>query len=72
MQQLFIIATKSKIKYFDFISESLCHDTEFVSDCLQKLFALEDWTSLNIDKSIHFWMDNGPQHFRTYEWLHAW
>lgn len=60
---------ETRISYFDYISNCLTHDTEYVTDCLQKLFDSEEWKAFDITKSIRFWMDNGPQHFRTYEWL---
>jgi len=58
-----------RIKYFDFVSECLTHDTTYVKESLEILFASSEWKSLRITGDISFWMDNGPQHFRTFEFL---
>lgn len=55
-----------EIVYYDFISDVLVHDSLFVIDCMNILFQSDQWKQHNFDK-IHFWMDNGPHHFRTIE-----
>lgn len=62
-------SSKVHTKYFDFISECLAHDTTFVSSTMSTLFDSYEWKTLQIKKDIHLWMDNGPQHFRTFEFL---
>ena len=62
-------SSQVKTKYFDFVSECLAHDTTFVTDSLKLLFNSPEWKALQINKEIFMWMDNGPQHFRTFEFL---
>lgn len=58
-----------KLTYFTFISECLKHDTEFVFDCLKEVMATPRWRHLRIRGEVNFWVDNAPQHFRTFELL---
>jgi len=60
-----------KINYFTFISECLDHDSGFVLDCLNTLIESDEWKKLNITRNINLWMDNAPQHFRTFELLYG-
>ena len=60
-----------KINYFTFISECLDHDSGFVLDCLNTLVESDKWKKLNITRNINLWMDNAPQHFRTFELLYG-
>ena len=60
------------LTYFTFVSETLKHDTRFVFECLKKAQAHPRWQGLNIHagKEINFWVDNAPQHFRTFECMY--
>ena len=60
------IGDETKIVYHDFVSEVLNHDSLFVNDCLNKWTNTSDFRSSKF-RSLSFWMDNGPAHFRTYE-----
>ncbi len=62
-------SSQVKTKYFDFVSECLAHDTTFVIDSMNLLFDSPEWKALQINKDMFLWMDNGPQHFRTFEFL---
>jgi len=55
-------------KYFDFLSSILTHDTLFVTECLESVINSEEMKELNL-KKLSFWLDNGPAHFRTFEFL---
>ena len=57
---------EGRITYYDFISDLLTHDSLFVIDCLNILLQSNQWNYYGFD-SVHFWMDNGPNHFRTTE-----
>ena len=61
-----------KIHYFTFASDCLTHDTQFVFDCFRMMLNHEDWKSLNIkeNRKINLWVDNAPQHFRTFQMLY--
>ena len=62
-----------QIQYFTFISECLTHDSTFVLDCMNTLFESQDWINLNVGTKsvINLWMDNAPQHFRTFEFING-
>ena len=52
--------------YFDFISETLTHDSLFVIDCCNIVFCLDEFTKHNFN-NCKFWIDGRPAHFRTFE-----
>ena len=56
-------------KFFDCISNNLSKNTWWVQEAMNFIFVLPEWQMLNISK-VYFWMDNGPVHFRTYEFQH--
>ena len=60
-----------QIRYFTFVSDCLAHDTQFVFDCFRLMLAHDDFKALNIqpNKAINLWVDNAPQHFRTFQML---
>jgi len=53
------------MRYFDFLSEILSHDSLFVVDCISKLLSQSFMARF---KNIFFWSDSGP-HFRSGEVL---
>jgi hypothetical protein len=55
-----------QIRYVDFLSEILSHDTFFVIECIEKLFKMPFMTSF---KQVCFWSDSG-KHFRSAEYMH--
>ena len=55
-----------QIRYVDFLSEILSHDTFFVIECIEKLFKMSFITSF---KQVCFWSDSG-KHFRSAEYMH--
>ena len=56
-----------KKTYVNFVSSVLNHDALFVSDCMKKLVALPEFSSV---KTVSFWTDTGP-HFRCGEFAHC-
>lgn len=60
-----------RVNYFTFVSTVLNHDTRFVFDCWRMLLQDDEWKSLNIQPGcdVNIWLDNAPQHFRTYRFL---
>ena len=60
---------KTKLIYFTFVSKCLKHDTEFAFDCLKIVMNHRSWRR-RVKTGVHFWVDNAPQHFRTYEFIH--
>ena len=55
-----------KIRYFDYLSEILSHDSLFVSEYIAKLLEYPFMLKFN---AFAFWSDSGP-HFRSAELLH--
>ena len=56
--------------FFDFISNILNHSTKFVGECLKYMINSSIFKQISSGiKKISIWVDNGPQHFRTYEML---
>jgi hypothetical protein len=56
------------IKYFDYLSKILSHDSLFVHECVAKLL---DEPFMRRFQQFHFWSDSGP-HFRSTEMMYAW
>ena len=56
-------------KFFDILSKNLTKDTYWVQCALDSIFQSEEWQQFNFSK-VFLWMDNGPAHFRTYEFQH--
>ena len=54
------------IKYYDFVSEILSHDSLFAGDCLLELFNLPEMKKIS---DVSIWTDGGP-YFRSFELLH--
>lgn len=54
-----------KVHYFDVVSAVLTHDSWITIQWLKEIFACEEWKQFGSFYKIHFWMDNGPAHFRT-------
>ena len=52
---------------FNFLSEDLSHNTEFVTQCLDMVWDSSYWKEASPSK-VTLWSDCGP-HFRTYEML---
>jgi hypothetical protein len=59
------VITKDKFHIFDFVSEDLIHDAQFVQKCINKLIFSPEFHNLKI-KQIGFWSDGG-KHFRNGE-----
>jgi hypothetical protein len=55
-----------KIRYVDFLSEILSHDSLFVTECIKKLFRMPFMSQF---KQVCFWSDSG-KHFRSAEYMH--
>ncbi len=55
-------------RYYDVISKGLNHDPWFVHSALSMIFKRESFQKLNLS-SLSIWLDNGPNHFRTFETL---
>ncbi len=55
-----------KVKYFNFFSEILSHDSLFVTDCISQLL---QQPFMQRFQEICFWSDSGP-HFRSAEMAH--
>ena len=55
--------------YFDNFSNSTDHNSSFVISAIKKLLSDPFFIGLEL-KFLHFWMDNGPVHFRTKELFH--
>ena len=58
-----IVITNKGRQYFDFVSEDLCHDAEFVEQSIIELISSPEFVQYNI-KQVHFWSDGG-KHFRN-------
>jgi len=61
---------EAKAIFHDFISNVLSHDTRYVRDCLMTLVSHQSFQNLKANE-LELWMDNGPAHFRTYEFIHS-
>ena len=60
-----IVITNKGRHYFDFVSEDLCHDAEFVEQSIRELISSPEFVQYNI-KQVNFWSDGG-KHFRNGE-----
>jgi len=58
-----IVITNKGRHYFDFVSEDLCHDAEFVEQSIRELIYSPEFAQYNI-KQVNFWSDGG-KHFRN-------
>jgi hypothetical protein len=56
------------VKYFDYLSKILSHDSLFVQECVAKLL---DEPFMRGFQQFHFWSDSGPN-FRSAELMYAW
>ena len=56
-------------KFFDCISKNLTKTSWWTIKALDFIFQTKEWQELNISK-ISLWMDNGPGHFCTKEFLY--
>ena len=67
-----VVEDDLRITYFTFVSETLKHDTAFVFDCLKQAQEHRRWKKLLIQsgREINIWVDNAPQHFRTFEFMY--
>lgn len=54
-----------KAHYFDVVSAVLTHDSWITIQWLKEIFACDVWQQFKPLQQLHFWMDNGPAHFRT-------
>jgi hypothetical protein len=59
------VITANEHHYFDFISEDLTHDSEFVSRAIRYLISTNEFKKLLIE-NVSFWSDEG-KHFRCGE-----
>jgi hypothetical protein len=55
-----------QVRYIDFLSEILSHDSLFVINCIKKLFEM---TFMSQFKQVCFWSDSG-KHFRSAEYMY--
>jgi hypothetical protein len=59
---------QTQTKFFDCMSKELAKTSWWTQVALTTIFQRDEWKGLNISK-LFLWMDNGPAHFRTYEFF---
>jgi hypothetical protein len=62
----FIDEDDLKCVFFDIFSDFTCHNSYFVGQAIEKIFQHDFFKSKNFH-SAKFWLDNGPNHFKTKE-----
>lgn len=56
---------KTKKKYWDFMSQCLTHDAQFVGDCIDQVLSQADFLKEGNRKSLIFWSDNCAGQFKN-------
>jgi hypothetical protein len=58
-----------KINYYDYASDILSHNTTMVMDCVQRTIEKIEEKNEKKFNNIIIWLDNGPEHFKTFQFM---